>query len=147
MGNPFYKASNGGFLEGYGKRRVSPKVNSAGKRNERGGTGKGTPRILSPKKKFFVMIGMFAFRAPPNGLPMPVSSEFMQRLGYTPTCVPEGRRPFTEEWRMTNGVSGFIAMGKRQPQSPSQKEGSDLLYPYPFAPGTHDSHERSSGRY
>ncbi len=47
MGNPFYKASNGGCLEGYGKRRVSPKVNSAGKRNERGVTGKGSPRILS----------------------------------------------------------------------------------------------------
>ena len=27
MGNPFYKASNGGVLED-GKRRVSPKVNS-----------------------------------------------------------------------------------------------------------------------
>ncbi len=28
MGNPFYQASNGGLLEGYGKRRVSPKVSS-----------------------------------------------------------------------------------------------------------------------
>ncbi len=27
------------------------------------------------------MIGMFAFRAPPNGLPMPVSSELMQHPG------------------------------------------------------------------
>ena len=49
MGNPFYKASNGGFLEGNGKRRVSPEVNSAGKRNESGGTGKGSPRILSER--------------------------------------------------------------------------------------------------
>jgi hypothetical protein len=49
MDNPFYKASNGGLLEGDGKRRVSPKGNSAGKRNEGGGTGKGSPRILSER--------------------------------------------------------------------------------------------------
>jgi hypothetical protein len=30
MGNPLYKVSNGGFLEFYGKRGISPKVNSAG---------------------------------------------------------------------------------------------------------------------
>jgi len=63
MGNPFYKASNGGFLEGYGKRRVSPKVNSAGKQNE---------RVVQEKVRH---------ESFPNGLPMPVSSELMQRLG------------------------------------------------------------------
>ncbi len=30
MGSLFYKASNVGFLGGYGKRRISPKVNSGG---------------------------------------------------------------------------------------------------------------------
>jgi len=38
MGKPFDKTSHGGFLEDYGKRRISPKGNPEGKRNESGGT-------------------------------------------------------------------------------------------------------------